>query len=65
MVIQFEENKIRQQEVEVKALIALMRFGRSHNRKIEAETRLCRIAFPETVIEEIEQSDFDVVFGDD
>jgi len=51
--MQYEEIKLRQQNIEVKALIALMRFGRSLDRKIEAETRLCRIAFPETVAEEI------------
>ena len=55
---QFEihkQNQIRKQEIEVKALVALMRFGRTHGRKVEAESRLCEIAFPETLAEKIEQ----------
>ena len=58
-VLDFEENRLRQQEIEVKALIALMRFGRTHSRKVEAEGKLCRIAFPENQIEEIEQETLD------
>ena len=52
-VVEFEQNRLRQQEIEVKALVALMRFGRTHGRKVEAESRLCEIAFPETVAEKI------------
>ena len=55
MVIQFEENKIRQQEVEVRALIALMRFGRRADRRLEAEGRLCEIAFPDELVNKINQ----------
>ena len=52
-VVEFEQNRLRQQKIEVQALVALMRFGRSHGRKVEAESRLCEIAFPETVAEKI------------
>ena len=54
-IIQYEELKLRQQEIEVKALVALMRFGRRQDRRFEAESRLCKVAFPETVVEEIKQ----------
>jgi len=54
-IIEFELNRLRQQEIEVKALIALMKHGRTHGRKVEAEARLCLIAFPETVAENIKQ----------
>jgi len=52
-IIQYEELKLRQQEIEVRALVALMRFGRRQDRRMEAEARLCRVAFPETVAEEL------------
>jgi hypothetical protein len=45
-VVQFEELKIRQQEIEVRALVALMKKGNYHWR-IKAERRLAEIAFPE------------------
>ena len=45
-VVHFEELKIRQQEIEVRALIALMKKGNYHWR-IKAERRLAEIAFPE------------------
>ena len=54
-VLQFENNRLRQQKIEVKALVALMRYGRSHERKAYAEKKLCEIAFPETVAEKIKQ----------
>ena len=50
-----KQNELRKREIEVKALVALMRFGRTHGRKVEAESRLCEIAFPETLAEKIEQ----------
>ena len=59
MVIQFEENKIRQQEVEVRALIALMRFGRRAARRLEAEGRLCEIAFPDKLANKINEQPLD------
>ena len=56
-IADYENNRLRQQEIEVRALVALMRFGRSHGRKVEAESRLCEIAFPETVAEKINQEE--------
>ena len=55
MVFDFERNRLRQQEIEVQALVALMRYGRTHQRKVAAEGKLCEIAFPEDHIEQIEQ----------
>ena len=54
MVYDFERNKIRQQEIEVKALIALMRYGRTHE-KWNALKHLEYIAYPETLAEKINQ----------
>jgi len=59
-VYDYEQYKQRQQKIEVKALIALMRYGRTHGRKVEAESRLCEIAFPETVAENINQEKLDL-----
>ena len=65
LVIQFEENRIRQQKNEVSALLALCEYG-NHVQKFEALKHLEAIAYPDKVAEQInEQSDFDVVFGDD
>ena len=65
MVIQFEENKIRQQQNEVSALLALCEYG-DHVQKFEALKHLEAIAYPNRLADQInEQSDFDVVFGDD
>ena len=54
-VMHYERNRQRQQNIEVKALIALMRYGRTHARKAHAEKKLCEIAFPEDHIKQAEQ----------
>ena len=54
VVIQFEENRIRQQEVEVKALIALCKHG-NHVQKFEALKHLEVIAYPDKVAEKLNQ----------
>ena len=65
LVIQFEENRIRQQQNEVSALLALCEYG-NHVQKFEALKHLEAIAYPNRLADQInEQSDFDVVFGDD
>ena len=51
----YERNRQRQKNIEVKALIALMRYGRTHSRKVYAEKKLCEIAFPEDHIKQAEQ----------
>ena len=53
MVYDFERNKIRQQEIEVKALIALLKHSRMY--RVEAEQRLRYIAFPDQLAKKIEQ----------
>ena len=52
MVYDFERNKIRQQEVEVKALIALLEHG-SPEFKMAIETRLMDYAIPERLAKRI------------
>jgi|TARA_R110002110_G_scaffold302501_1_gene516611 hypothetical protein len=54
-VMDYERNRQRQKKIEVKALIAIMRYGRTHARKAHAEKKLCEIAFPEDHIKQAEQ----------
>jgi len=54
VVIQFEENRIRQQQNEVSALLALCEYG-NHIQKFEALKHLEAIAYPNKVAEEINQ----------
>ena len=49
-VFSFEQNRLRQQEIEVKALIALLEHG-SH--KMAVENRLMDYAIPERLAEKI------------
>ena len=58
MVIQFEENKIRQQQNEVSALLALCEYG-NHVQNFEALKHLEAIAYPEKVAEEINRTTID------
>ena len=74
MVIQFEENRIRQQQNEVSALLALCEYG-NHVQKFEALKHLEAIAYPDKVAEKInkrsyeieieENEDLSVLFGDE
>jgi len=59
MVYDFERNKIRQQEIEVKALIALMKYGNEYV-KSDATKALRCIAFPELLAEKINQETLEV-----
>lgn len=52
-IVEVEQNRLRQQEIEVRALVALMRFGRRADRRLLAEGRLCDIAFPEETARKI------------
>ena len=47
-VFDFERNRMRQQKIELKALIALAQFGRE-NQKYEALKHLEAIAYPEDI----------------
>ena len=57
MVYDFERNKIRQQEIEVRALVALLKHSRMY--RVEAEQRLRYIAFPDQISKKIEQETID------
>ena len=52
MVYDFERNKIRQQEIEVKALVALVKYG-VQVQKFEALKHLEHFAYPERLAEKI------------
>tara|TARA_R110002072_G_scaffold293844_1_gene463492 strand:+ start:323 stop:511 length:189 start_codon:yes stop_codon:yes gene_type:complete len=54
-VVQFEELKIRQQEIEVKALVALIKQDVVISMRIDAVRKLHEIAFPEMLAEKIQQ----------
>jgi hypothetical protein len=53
-IIEFEKNRLRQKEIEVKALIALIEHGNPFV-KAEATKALWNYAFPESLAEEINQ----------
>ena len=53
-IIAFEEMKIRQQEIEVRALVALTNQDVIVSAKIEAVHKLLEIAYPNKVAEQIQ-----------
>ena len=69
MVYDFERNKIRQQEIEVQALVALLDHSNGQGKR-DVVTRLVEIAFPERLaekinkIEDFEDDDSAVLFAD-
>ena len=75
VVIEYERNRLRQQQIEVNALVALCEFG-NHVQKFEALKHLEAIAYPNKLAEEInnkrsyqveidEDSDLSALFGDE
>jgi hypothetical protein len=55
-ILDVEHNRLRQQEIELKALIALAQFGKikiGEERKLKALRRLEEIAFPEDLAKKI------------
>ena len=54
-VFDFEEKRLRQQEIEVKALVALAQQDIIVHAKMQAVHKLIEIAYPEKVAEEINQ----------
>jgi hypothetical protein len=58
-VFDFEENRLRQQEIEVKALVALIEHGNPFV-KAEATKALCEYGFPSKVAEEINQETLEI-----
>jgi len=58
-VVEFEIMKIRQQNVEVKALIALLKYSKKY--RDVAEMRLFEFSFPEEVAEVINQQQLELI----
>jgi hypothetical protein len=52
-ILNYEEQKLRQQEIEVKALVALVKYGHEHH-KNKALAKLHNIAHPELLAQKIE-----------
>ena len=52
-VVEFERNILRQKKIEVKALVALIKYSSIH--KKDAERKLYDIAFPDYVAKKINQ----------
>ena len=52
-VVDFERNRIRQQEIEVKALVALIKQDVVISMRIDAVRKLHELAFPEVLAEKI------------
>ena len=53
-ILNYEEQRLRQQEIEVKALIAIARFGNGIQ-KFEALSELENHAYPKALAEKIDQ----------
>ena len=58
-VVEFERNRIRQQEIEVKALVALLKHSKKY--RDVAEMRLFEFSFPEEVAEVINQQQLELI----
>ena len=54
-VVDFEQMRLRQQEIEVKALVALLAHGKTSPVRWKAEKRLEEIAYPENLAKDINQ----------
>lgn len=54
-ILNYEEQRLRQQEIEVKALVALLAHGRTSPVRWRAEKRLEEIAYPDKLTEQINQ----------
>ena len=54
-VFDFEKNRLRQQEIEVKALVALLAHGKTSPVRWKAEKRLEEIAYPKDLAKDINQ----------
>jgi hypothetical protein len=67
-IVEVEQNRLRQKEIEVRALVALLAHGKTSPVRWKAERKLEEIAYPEELIDKINQQtldDMDVVFGDE
>ena len=54
-IVEVEQNRLRQQEIEVRALVALLKHGRVPQVKHRAEQRLEEIAYPDKLADKINQ----------
>ena len=54
-IVQVEQNRLRQLDIEVKALIALLEQDVIRSMRIDAAQRLHEIAFPKALAEKINQ----------
>ena len=62
-VVDFERNRIRQQEIEVKALVALIKQDVVISMRIDAVRKLHELAFPEVLAEKIAQQQMEDFVG--
>ena len=53
-IVQIEQNRLRQQEIEVRALVALLEHSNGQGKR-DVVTKLVQIAFPEKLAETINQ----------
>ena len=58
-IVEYEQNRLRQQEIEVKALIALMNQDVFRDFKHQAIAKLREIAHPELLAKKINQQPLD------
>ena len=54
-IVQVEQNRLRQQEIEVRALVAIYEKTENIHIRNKCEARLFGIAFPESLAKEINQ----------
>ena len=54
-VVEFEQNRLKQKEIEVRALVALLNCN-DHNVREDALVKLCNYAFPECLAETINKT---------
>jgi hypothetical protein len=55
-IVEYEKNRLRQQEIEVRALVALTNQDVIVHAKIEAVHKLLEIAYPDRVAEKLNQT---------
>ena len=57
-IVSFEKNRLKQKEIEVQALVAIVKYGNKPKQTVaqkKAFTKLYNIAFPEELAEKINQ----------
>ena len=54
-IADYENNRLRQKKIEVKALIALIKHARVFEVKQDSEVRLWQMAFPDKVAENLKR----------